>query len=102
MLWRDYLCPWCWLGRRRTDVMVGMGVQVVHLPYDLHPELPPEGRPVRPGGRLDTVFDHIEAECAAEGTPFRRPTRTPNTRMALEVAEIVRRTEPERFGALDD
>ena len=64
LLWRDYLCPWCWLGRSRNQVLVDLGVTVTHLPYDLHPEIPPEGRGDRPGGRLDAVFDHIAAECA--------------------------------------
>ena len=102
LFWRDYLCPWCWLGRDRTDVLVGLGLEVTHLPFDLHPEIPPEGRPVRPDGRLDAVFDHIAAECAREGRAFTRPTRTPNTRRALETAEIVRRIDPTSFAALDD
>jgi predicted DsbA family dithiol-disulfide isomerase len=102
LFWRDYLCPWCWLGRGRTDVLVELGLDVVHLPYDLHPEIPRDGRPIRPGGRLDRVFDHIEAECGREGIDFSRPTRTPNTRRALETAEIVRRLAPPSFAALDE
>jgi predicted DsbA family dithiol-disulfide isomerase len=102
LFWRDYLCPWCWLGRDRTDVLERLGVTVTHLPYDLHPEIPPEGRAVRPGGRLDAVFDHIAAECELEGREFTRPTRTPNTRRALETAEIVRRLDPSSFRALDE
>jgi predicted DsbA family dithiol-disulfide isomerase len=102
LLWRDYLCPWCWLGRGTAQVLVDLDVVVTHLPYDLHPEIPPGGRAVRPGGRLDAVFAHIAAECAREGIDFTRPTRTPNTRRALETAEIVRRVAPASFPALDD
>lgn len=102
LLWRDYLCPWCWLGRGRTQVLVDHGITVTHLPYDLHPEVPVGGRSIRPGGRLDAVFDHIAAECRREGIEFTRPTRTPNTRRALETAEIVRRVAPDSFPALDD
>ena len=94
--------PWCWLGRSRNQVLVDLGVDLTHLPYDLHPEIPPEGRSIRPGGRLDAVFDHIAAECARDGTDFTRPTRTPNTRRALETAEIVRRLAPASFPGLDD
>src|SRR4051794_20692702 len=102
LLWRDYLCPWCWLGRSRNQVFVDLGVDITHLPYDLHPEIPPEGRSIRPGGRLDAVFDHIAAECARDGVDFTRPTRTPNTFRALETAEIVRRVAPASFPGLDD
>jgi predicted DsbA family dithiol-disulfide isomerase len=102
LLWSDYLCPWCWLGRDRSAIFEAMGVTVTHLPYDLHPEVPPAGRPVRPGGRLDTVFQQIGAECALTGVEFRAPTRTPNTRQALETAEVVRLATPEAFGAVDE
>src|SRR3954454_20961674 len=100
--WRDYLCPWCWLGRDRSEVFERHGVTVVHLPYDLHPDVPEGGRAVRPGGRLSQVFDRIGAECAEAGIEFRAPTRTPNTRRALETAELVRRHAPEAFAAVDD
>jgi len=100
--WRDYLCPWCWLGRDRSAVFEAHGVTVVHVPYDLHPEVPDTGRAVRPGGRLSQVFDRIGAECGASGIPFHAPTRTPNTRRALETAELVRRHAPDAFAAVDD
>jgi len=102
LLWRDYLCPWCWLGRDRAAVFDRHGVTVTHLPYDLHPEVPPEGRPVRPGGRLAAVFDRIGAECEQLGIDFTAPRRTPNTRRALETAELVRQHAPAAFPAIDD
>ncbi|MEO6987107.1 MAG: DsbA family protein, partial [Aquihabitans sp.] len=82
--WSDYLCPWCYLGQHRDRLLVDLGVTVTHLPYELHPEIPPEGRAVRPDGRLRTTFDRVEAACDEAGMPFRRPTRMPNTRRALE------------------
>jgi len=100
--WTDYLCPWCYLGRHRSEVIEDLGVPVHHRPYELHPEIPPEGRPVRPDGRLGPTFDRIEAECAEIGRPFRRPTRMPNTRRALETAEVVRIEHPGAFTALDE
>lgn len=102
LLWSDYLCPWCYLGRDRTRLLVGLGATVTHLPYELHPEIPPEGRRVRPDGRLGPTFDRIEAECAELGIPFRRPSRMPNTRRALEVAELTRVHFPGAFPTLDD
>jgi predicted DsbA family dithiol-disulfide isomerase len=100
-LWRDYLCPWCYLGRDRTALLESLGVEVTPLAYELHPEIPPEGRRVRPDGRLAGVLAHIAAECEAVGLPFRAPTRIANTRSALEVAEVVRLRHPGAFRAVD-
>lgn len=102
LLWTDYVCPWCWLGRDRTGLLESLGVVVTTLPFELHPELPPEGRPVRPGSRLDLVYDRIGAECAELGIPFLKPTSSPNTRYLLETAEVVRRCWPESFASLDE
>jgi predicted DsbA family dithiol-disulfide isomerase len=102
LLWRDYLCPWCYLGRDRTLVIEALGINVVPLAYDLHPEIPAGGRAVRPGGRLDRVLDHIAEECRDAGLPFNKPGRTPRTRLTLETAEVVRATDPAQFGAFDD
>jgi predicted DsbA family dithiol-disulfide isomerase len=100
--WRDYLCPWCYVGRDRTELIESLGVTVTHLPYELHPEIPAEGRAHRPGGRYDRVLDAVEAECAAVGLPFTRPTRSPNTRRVLERTDLVRLHQPEVFAAVDD
>lgn len=80
--------------------MASLGVTVVHLPFELHPEIPSAGRPVRPDGRLRATFDRIEAECADADLPFRRPDRMPNTRRALETAEWVRTHHPQSFAAV--
>ena len=101
VLWRDFLCPWCHLGRDRTALLESLGVAVVARAYDLHPDVPQEGRPVRPGGRLAAVLDHIAAECGAAGLPFRAPARIANSRMALETAELVRRDRREASAAVD-
>lgn len=98
--WSDYLCPWCYLGQHRDGLFAELGVSVVHRPYELHPEIGPEGRRVRPDGRLGPTFDRIEAECAEVGMAFRRPARMPNTRRALATAELVRTGHAAAFPAL--
>ena len=100
--WTDYICPWCWLGRDRTRLLRDMGLEVEVRTFELHPEIPAEGRTHRSGGRLDRVFDVIEAECVELGLPFDRPLRTPNSRRALETSEVVRVHFPEHFEALDE
>ncbi len=101
LLWSDYVCPWAYLGRDRTAIMRGLGVEITQLPYELHPEIPPEGVAVRPGSRLDRVFAMIGAECEQDGIEFRAPTRSPNTRHVLEITEVVRLHAPDAFASLD-
>ena len=102
VLWRDFLCPWCYLGRDRTALIESLGVRVTARSYELHPELAPEGRAVRPGGRFAAVLARIADECAAVDLPFRVPTRVANTRRALEVAELVRALDPAAARGVDD
>ena len=102
LVWADYICPWAYLGRDRTAVLRSLGVDVVPMPYELHPEIPPEGRTHRPDGRLAQVYAGIAEECADVGLPFRAPTRTPNSRLALSTAEVVRIHAPAQFPAIDD
>ena len=99
-MWSDYLCPWAYLGTDRTALLVELGLTVTVLPFELHPELPAEGRAVKPGGRLAAVFDYIASECASAGLAFRAPTHIPNSRAALQAAELVREHEPESFDRL--
>jgi predicted DsbA family dithiol-disulfide isomerase len=100
MCWSDYLCPWCYVGQDRSRQMEALGVTVVHRPFELHPEIPLGGRPIRPDGRMAPTFERIAAECAAIGLPFAAPTRLPNSRRALETAEWVRLHHPDAFDGL--
>jgi predicted DsbA family dithiol-disulfide isomerase len=101
VVWSDYLCPWCYLGRDRTTLLEHLGVAVTPLPYDLHPELPAAGRRVSPTARLAEVLARIGAECAAVGLPFTPPEHIPNTRLAQRAAEIVRADDIDAFARLD-
>ncbi|MEM8922254.1 MAG: DsbA family protein [Actinomycetota bacterium] len=101
-VWTDYICPWAYGARPRTAWLVEQGVTLRYRAYELHPDLPPEGRPVRPGGRLDGVFDHIAAEGERQGQPFVKPTRSPNSRRALELLELTQHHVPGAVVALDE
>ena len=99
-VWSDYCCPWCYLALDRLDLLDELGVAVDLLPFELHPETPAGGRRHRPDGRTAAVFARVGAECEEAGLPFVAPGATPNTAMALQVAESVRRTSPARFPEL--
>ena len=80
--------------------MESLGLTVVHLPYELHPEIPAAGRPIGGRGRLSATFARVAEACDEVGLPFVAPTRLPNTRRALETAEWVRVHHPEAAGAV--
>ena len=102
VVWGDPICPWCYVGQRRTDLLRRLGVGVTQLPYQLHPEIPPGGVPfvARAGGRIAAVYAGLAALADAEGLAFKLPTRTPNTARALATVEVVRAVDPVAADAL--
>ena len=94
--WRDFLCPWCYLGLDRSEQMRSMGVEITTLPYELHPTYPAAGIEVPPSAfeRMRPLFDDA-------GLAFVPPPRLPNTHRALATAEYVRRSDPEAFERLE-
>lgn len=105
IVWSDYLCPWCYVGLDRTDLLRSMGIEVSVRPYELHPEIPEHGHRLaaddgRRRAEARALYDRIEALCDEAGLPFARPPRVPNTRRVLETAEWVRQHQPECFETL--
>ena len=96
------MCPWCYVGQRRTALLRSLGVTVVHRPYQLHPSTPVGGRPLSlpPGSRIEAVYRHLAEACEREGLPFRLPATTPNTMRFLAATEVVRARWPEAHDAL--
>lgn len=92
----DLVCPWCWLGLRRIEAARALApdidVQLVFRPFELDPDVPPEGADYRAymAARFgaDTGRDRANAMRQAlieygeaEGIPFRFDaiTRRPNS-----------------------
>lgn len=106
-VWNDYICPWAYAARPQTrwlrEQLTSTGAGTLSTrSFELHPDLPEAGKEIRPGGRLDQVFDRIAVECSERSQDFVKPTRTPNSRMILGLAELVNRRHPDRFDAFDD
>ncbi len=93
------------MGLDRSKLLQDLGVTVVTLPLEIHPEIPVGGLSLadRWGTRYAEavqMYERIERECEAAGLPFNRPARVPNTRRALATAEWARLRAPEVAGAL--
>ena len=67
---------------------------VTWLPFDLHPEYPPEGIPLadlhRRYGIGSGESDPLRERFAAAGLAYNRPDVVPNTKLALRVGELAR------------
>jgi predicted DsbA family dithiol-disulfide isomerase len=67
---------------------------VTWLPFDLHPEYPPEGIALadlhRRYGLANGESDPLRERFAAAGLEYNRPEVVPNTRLALRVSELAR------------
>jgi predicted DsbA family dithiol-disulfide isomerase len=68
------------------------GARVEWLPFDLHPEYPPEGIPrERLAERYGPgVHEHTRRVIEAAGLAYNPPPVIPNSRRALEVSELAR------------
>ncbi len=90
----DYICPWCYVGAARIERLEReFEVDVEWRPYELHPEIPPEGieRGARPSSPQRTaMYEHLSELAREAGLPFARARRVPNSHRALEAAEFAR------------
>lgn len=68
--------------------------EVTWLPFDLHPEYPPEGIPLnelhRRYGIGSGQRDPMRERFASAGLTYNRPDVVPNTRLALRMSELAR------------
>lgn len=97
--WFDFVCPFCYVGQHRNGILERRGLEVVHLPFQIHPEIPAEG--VEAGPRTGPMYLMLEREAARAGLPLAWPARLPNTRTALAAAEWVRLRQPGASGDLN-
>jgi predicted DsbA family dithiol-disulfide isomerase len=89
----DYVSPTCYLSTVRIERLKKehfVKIEWVHFP--LHPDTPPEGRPVAEllaGRNVDAkaIQAQMKARIEAEGLPYRERTMTYNTRLAQELAK---------------
>lgn len=73
-IWSDVMCPWCAVGytqfAKAIEALKGeLGVEVRWMPFELNPDLPPEGK--LQDGHLAEVYGRSAEEVAAMGTQMR-------------------------------
>jgi predicted DsbA family dithiol-disulfide isomerase len=98
----DFVCPFSFLGKRRLDralEAVQGPAQRTWYPFQLNPEMPPEGLPfeqylqMRFGGRdnIEPVLEHLVVEGLADGIRFEfdRIRHVPSTLPAHQVMQAV-------------
>jgi len=104
----DVVCPWCYIGKRRLEAALALyrarnpgaaEPQVVFHPFELNPDLPPEGitraqyveQKFGPGGyRGHARLEHAGAQLGI-AFAFDKIRRQPNTRAAHALIEWARR-----------
>jgi predicted DsbA family dithiol-disulfide isomerase len=93
-VYSDVICPWCFVGKRRLERAlreVGTEASVTWLPFELNPDMPPEGveratyRARKFGAERSAELDANMTKLGGEegiAFAFDRMARTPNTRKA--------------------
>ncbi|MGB2696041.1 MAG: DsbA family oxidoreductase [Dehalococcoidia bacterium] len=85
----NYICPWCYVGMARIErLQRNFALNVQWQPFEIHPEIPPEGKPM--GGVAAAYYERFRPLAADAGLPFELPERVPNSHRALEAAEFAR------------
>jgi predicted DsbA family dithiol-disulfide isomerase len=94
VIWSDYIWPFCRLGQRTAErIERRFGAQIDWLPFDLHPEYPPEGLPRAELNRLygESFHERLESAFEREGLLYNPPPEVvPNSRAALRLTELAR------------
>jgi predicted DsbA family dithiol-disulfide isomerase len=96
----DYVCPFCYVGKRRADrLREEFDVEVEYAPFEIHPEVPPEGVPANYLGRgyYEKAWRAVVALAEEEGLDMKPPPVIANSRCALVGAEFA--LEHGRFDA---
>ncbi len=104
----DAICPWCFIGKRRFERALAeapkdIEVVVAWRPYQLNPEMPPEGMDRKAylsakfGGdaRADAIYRRVREAGASVGIDFNFAgiPRTPNTTDAHRLIGIAARAD---------
>jgi predicted DsbA family dithiol-disulfide isomerase len=107
----DFICPWCYIGEKRLARAIerlpsGIEVQLQWLPFELNPDMPPEGmdrgtylsHKFGSWERVQAMQARIELAGGGDGATFdyQRIQRTPNTFLAHRLSWLAQREGKQR------
>ena len=103
----DYICPFCYVGSRRLLSLADeFDLDIEWANIEIHPDNPPEGRPVEelgyPPEQWRRMMAALEAMARAEDLPIVERTFTTNSRRALLLAEAAKDVGPEVFACIHE
>lgn len=105
-VYSDYICPFCYIGYLRLEKLRNQyDIDVDWRFLEIHPDNPPEGKPVTelgyPPQHWQMLMANLARMAAEEGVTLAERTFTTNSRRALKLAQAVRERQPGVFGALN-
>ena len=91
----DYICPFCYIGYARVEKLREyFELEVRWSPFEIHPDNPPQGRPVSelgyPPEQWERMMANLEAMAKEEGLELAPRAFTTNSHQALLLAEAVK------------
>lgn len=105
-VYSDYICPFCYIGYLRLEKLRDhYDLDVDWRFLEIHPDNPPEGKPVTelgyPPHHWQMLMANLARMAAEEGVTLAERTFTTNSRRALKLAQAVREHQPGVFPALN-
>lgn len=101
----DYVCPFCYVGDARLDrLRESYDLDVDWCFFEIHPDNPPEGKPVSelgyPPEQWRRMMANLEAMAREEGLPLAPRTFTTNSHKAMLLAEAAKSLGEDVFQCL--
>ena len=101
----DYICPFCYVGDARLDTLKDRyDLDVDWCFFEIHPDNPPEGKPVEelgyPPEQWKQMMANLERMAREDGLALAPRTFTTNSHDALLLAEATRALAPHAFETL--
>jgi predicted DsbA family dithiol-disulfide isomerase len=92
IVYSDYICPYCYLGKVSIDKVEKEGAKVEWRPYLLHPDNPPEGIDLDTllGDYNKVLWPGIKKLAKKYNLPFKQPLISANTQKVHEIAEYAK------------